>query len=191
MDSQDHLRTSGRSGVSLTCCTRSQRERNSLIVSGSMPGSTCDTQAPSCMALLTVVFNLHHFDTLLATRGANSEILIPCSHLSSQNKLVDPSPTTVVAAPLKSAIASFGAEISNSLHSREVSDQLSHGHLACIAVFSQHKLGIPSPLAHFGEQTVSQATFASILAHHKKLLIIITSKLYQSNRNFYSLAFII
>lgn len=69
----------------------------------SMSGPISVAQAPCGVAVKTVLETLVRFATLLYTRGSISPPRAPCKHRSSQNKHVDPSPTEVDVAPLKSA----------------------------------------------------------------------------------------
>jgi hypothetical protein len=58
----------------------------------------------SCTVLRLVIL----FGIELYRSGAMSEILVSCSHLSSQNKVFDPSPTLEIRAIEKKALALYG-----------------------------------------------------------------------------------
>ena len=114
--------------------------------------------------------------------GASSQILHPASHLSSQKRARRPSPTLILVAAVHSAREAAGTSMLNSAHGLSLSVFCSHGHRACRALFNQLRLGIPSPPAHLGLQTLSQATaqcppVASFFPHHRNPRQILVSAL--------------
>jgi hypothetical protein len=132
----------------LGCNSISERDSQSFRYST----KTLTVRAP-LMSEIHLLFKSASFTVLLLAillgielyrLGAMSEILVPCSHLSSQN-VFDPSPTSEIRAIEKKALALFGTCMGRPAQGRPESVFCSHNHLMRRAQQSFGRLEISKP----------------------------------------------
>ena len=118
----------------------------------------------------------------LYRHGASSEIESPCNHLSSQNKVVVPSPSCIEVEALNIA-TTIGSCVTGSCdHGRELSVFCSHSHLMRSAYPKISKLMMPNPPSSGGRHTLGQESvqhppFAEALPFQRKERLILSMHL--------------
>jgi hypothetical protein len=164
-------------GDNLTARTRSQIERNWTMTCTVRTCVISATQriprGPVLRPSWTVRERLTRGGTITHKLGARSLMEQPVSQLSSQNKALEPSPTSTETEASKKTCAERSVGNQNVAHVLSRSVRASQSHRRRRAIPKVRRSGRPRPPKRVGQATFTQATkqrppLATSVPHHRK-----------------------